>query len=545
MRMRWRMPFSAITLLIVVPAAAWTEPTTGPAQSAMVREAQPLVDAINKHVAARWTKLKVQEAPLADDAEFMRRVFLDISGRIPYTSEARDFLDDKAADKREKLIEKLLESSGYVGTYSAFWRDLLIPPDNNQQRQLLQRQITPWIQKKIRENTAYDKMVFELLTAPVATGNTGGGRPGRLGAQNGPAIFYQANEYKPDNLGSATSRLFLGVRLECANCHDHKFDKWKRKQFWQYAAFFAGIGTSQPQDFGDGQGEEDRGRNELTIPGTDIKVKARFLDDSVPDWKKGKSPREALAEWITSKDNPYFARAIVNRIWGHLMGFGIVEPVDDFTVDNQPSNPELLDALAKAFVEHNYDMKYLIRAIVLSKPYQLTSKMTNESQLDTTAFARMSVKSLTAEQFFDSLALATYYNESAPVTKGGRRDPNNNVVSPRDEFIARFANNSDKRTEPQTSILQALALMNGKFLNDITSADRGQLLGGAVLFKPEDSKRCIEALYLATLSREPTADEMSKAVKYIEGGGVSNDKSKAAADLYWVLLNSSEFMFNH
>jgi hypothetical protein len=540
MHVRSWLPSGAFALLVMVPALAKTET---PSQSQTVREAQPLVDAINKHVAARWAKLKVQEATQADDAEFLRRVYLDIFGRIPRVSDARKFLEDKSPNKREKLVDELLESNGYVSNYTSYWRTLLIPPDNNQQRQFLQVQIQPWIQKKVRENAPYDKMVYELLTASFGGAGPDDGGIRRPVTQNGPAVFYQANEFKPDNLGSATSRLFLGVRLECANCHDHKFDKWKRKQFWQFAAFFSGFTPAQPDQGIFFTGQEDRSRRELTIPGTDTKVEARFLDDTAPEWSKDRSPREALADWITSKKNPYFARAIVNRIWGHLMGFGIVDPVDDFTVDNQPSNPELLDALANAFVEHNYDLKYLIRAIVLSKPYQLTSKQTHESQLDTTAFARMSVKSLTAEQFFDSLALATYYNESTPV-RGGGRGGNNVVVSPRDEFIARFANNTDKRTEPQTSILQALALMNGKFLDDITSVDRGQLLGSVIDFA-RTNEECVEMLYMATLSRKPTADELAKGVRYLGSGGVSNDSKKAAADLFWVLLNSSEFLFNH
>jgi hypothetical protein len=540
--MRIRLRWAAFSLLFNVPCTVLADPPKAPEPSATVREARQLADTISTSAAARWAKLKIQEAPLADDAEFLRRVYLDLYGRIPRVQEVRDFLKDTSPDKREKLVDRLLESNGYVTNFSSFWRDLLIPPDNNQQRQALQPQIMPWIQKQVRNNTPYDRMVYELLTASIAMPDQTPNRQRfRPPSQNGPAVFYQANEFKPENLGSVTSRLFLGVRLECANCHDHKFDKWKRKQFWQFAAFFAGLSPAQPDNGAFAPPQEDTDRRELTIPGTDTKVEARFLDDTMPDWKKGKSPREALADWITSKQNPYFARAIANRIWGHLMGVGFVDPVDDFTVDNQPSNPELLDALANAFVEHNYDIKYLIRAICLSKPYQLTSRMTDETQLDPTAFARMSVKSLTAEQFFDSLALATYYNEAAPRT-GRQRDV---TLSPRAEFLARFANSTDKRTEPQTSILQALALMNGTFINDITSVDRGQLLGAVIDYPSENTKDRVEMLYMSTLSRLPRSDELTKAQKYIESGGAGNDSRKAVADIFWALLNSSEFMLNH
>ncbi len=302
-----------------------------------------------------------------------------------------------------------------------------------------------------------------------------------------------------------------------------------------------GIRPAKPDADGFSPVSEDRHRRELTIPGTDTKVQAQFLDGTVPDWKKTRTPREALADWVTSRDNPYFARAIVNRMWGHLMGVGIVDPVDDFTEDNQPSNPELLDSLAKAFVEHDYDLKYLIRAIVLSKPYQLTSRLTHASQLDATAFARMSLKGLTPEQFFDSLALATGYNESAPDT-----DPQRfGVLTPRAEFLAKFSNIADRRTEPQTSILQALSLMNGKFLADVTSVDRGRLLGAVIDYPYSSNKERIEVLYLSTLSRKPRSDELAKTQKYIESGGAGADSRKAVADILWVLLNSSEFLLNH
>jgi hypothetical protein len=540
--MRIRLRWAAFSLVFIFPYTALTEPPKSADPSATVREARPLADTITSSVGARCAKLKIQEAPLADDAEFLRRVYLDLYGRIPRVQEVRDFLKDTSADKREKLVDRLLESNGYVTNYSSFWRDLLIPPDNNQQRQGLQQQIMPWIQKQVRDNTPYDKMVYELLTASIALADGQNQRPRfRPPTQNGPAVFYQANEFKPENLGSVTSRLFLGVRLECANCHDHKFDKWKRKQFWQFAAFFAGLSQAQPDLGGVSPPQENTEQRELTIPGTDTKVGPRFLDDTTPDWKNGKSPREALADWITSKQNPYFARAIVNRIWGHLMGTGFVDPVDDFTVDNQPSNPELLDAMANSFVEHNYDIKFLIRAIVLSKPYQLTSRKTDDTQLDPMAFARMSVKSLTAEQFFDSLALATYYSENAP--RSGRQGQN--ALSPRAEFLARFANSTDKRTEPQTSILQALALMNGTFINDITSVDRGQLLGAVIDYPADSTKDRVEMLYMSTLSRLPRSDELAKALKYIDNGGTGNDSRKAVADIFWALLNSSEFMLNH
>ncbi len=290
--------------------------------------------------------------------------------------------------------------------------------------------------------------------------------------QPSPAAFYQATELKPENLAAKTSRLFLGVKLECAQCHDHPFARWSRKQFWEYAAFFSGL---KGQNGFFGQIQEAADRREIKIAGTDKTVQARLLDGSQPAWKTGVSTRITLANWITTSENPFFARAAVNRLWAQFFGIGLVDPVDESGDKNPPSHPELLDELTQQFVAHQFDLKFLIRAITVSRTYQLTSVGVSSSPEERRLYTRMAIKGLTPEQLFDSLAQATGYRESSRVSQPGffgLGEP-----SPRNEFLTRFAS-QDKRTEPQTSILQALLLMNGKFVTDATSVNRSELLAG-------------------------------------------------------------------
>src|SRR5436190_7790573 len=239
---------------------------------------------IDRHIAAEYQATKAVPAPAASDAAFARRIYLDLAGRIPRVSEVRAFLDDKRSDKRRKLVDKLLGTSNHVNHFTNVWRTLLLPNNNNQQVQFLSAQIDAWVKPLIRANTNYDKVVRDLLTATIAN-RMGGFRPVPGGSGQNAVAFYQANEMKPENIAAATSRLFLGVKLECAQCHDHPFAKWTRKQFWEYAAFFGGIKPVNPQAGIFGGANDDPKVREVSIPGSTRKVKARFLDGKQPKWE--------------------------------------------------------------------------------------------------------------------------------------------------------------------------------------------------------------------------------------------------------------------
>jgi hypothetical protein len=524
----------------VLALAALLGGTAGAPARDNVADARALATRIDGYLAERWQRDHVTPAALADDAEFIRRACLDNAGKIPLTAEVRRFLKDPASSKREKLIDELLNSQAYVNHMTNVWRTLLLPEaDGNFNFRYLQPSLEAWLRDQFKDNVAYDKIVRQLITLPLGSGRDA--MQAYQDVQNGnnasPMAFYMAKEGKPENMAATTARLFLGARLECAQCHDHPFARWKREQFWGLAAFYGGLRRQQPNEYSPISELGDR--REMAIPGTDRVVQASFLDGSEPRWKYKVGPRVTLADWMTAKGNPFFARAAANRMWAHYFGTGIIEPVDDFNDENKPSHPELLDDLAREFAAHDYDLKFLARAIMLSKAYQLTSAASDPSQDLPREFSRMAVKGLTPEQLFDSLLQATGYRDQTPANQRLY-----DVQSPRAVFLSKFGS-QDRRTEYQTSIPQALALMNSQIIADVTSLQRSEMLSAVVESPFLDPAGKIEALFLASLSRKPRPEESERLVKYVTTSAAARDSKKALADVFWALLNSPEFILNH
>jgi hypothetical protein len=496
---------------------------------------------IDRRLEEKWHG--VEPAPAADDAEFLRRVYLDLDGRIPRVNEVRDFLEDPAPDRRERVVERLLDSPQYVSHFSNAWWKLLVPSADNQQFAGQASFFKTWLQEQVRDNTHYDKIVRDLLTASLANSTRTLDRylPPE---EPSPVGFLLANELKPDNLAASTSRIFMGVRLECAQCHDHPFARWSRAQFWEMAAFFTSRRANPSPN-----GTEVLGSppplpptlpQEVTLPGTDKVVRAKFLDGTDPNRADAAEPRATLAKWLTATDNPYFAPTAVNRIWAHFFGIGLTDPVDDEpTAENPVRHPELLAELSAQFVAHDYDIKYLIRTVTATRAYQRTSAQSHSSQADPRAFARMAVRGLTPEQVFDSVALAVGFKENAanPARPG-------NLNSSREDFLNRFAG-QERAVDKQTSILQALALMNGKFVAAATSLDRSTTLAAVADVPFMTAPQKIETLYLAALSRLPRPEEAQRLGAYVSAGGPRGDPRQALSDVFWALLNSAEFILNH
>ncbi len=481
-----------------------------------IKDAAAEAARLDQLLAARWDANQVQPAPTADDAEFMRRLYLDLAGTIPPVSEVRAFLADPSKDKRRKLIDRLLGGPDYVNHFTDVWRATWLPDEAEALG--LRPSFEAWLRVRLAENAGYDRMVREILTStPQADPRLQNEslamiQPGGVS----PAAFYAANENKPEKLAGATSRLFLAVRLECAQCHNHPFAEWTREQFWEYAAFFGGQG----------------GRPSIVIPNLGKVVQARFPDGTEPKFTNGAGPRVVLADWATSPNNKYFARAAVNRVWSLFFGTGLAEPVDDLLREGDKN--DMLDELARQFTDHNFDLKFLIRVIVSTRAYQLTSRRTDASQDEPRLFARMAVKALSTEQVIASLTEAT----GAP-----RASADLGLL--RAELGGSFARQPNKPTEFQTSIPQALALMNGKYVNDATAVERSGTLAAVAGAPFLDAHGRVETLYLAALGRKPTEAESAKLVAYVEKGGPSGDPNLALADVFWALLNSSEFVFNH
>ncbi len=350
---------------------------TAPLHAATTSAEEELAKKIDDFIAAHWKADRVEPSAPADDAEYMRRVYLDLVGRIPSLTEARTFLGDKTPDKRGRLVRRLLDNPRHVEHFVNVWRDLLIPEMDTDG--ILQGQLNgfnDWLRKQFSQNVPYDRMVRELMTFPFG-GERVRPRMARQPEENGtpaptPRAFYLAKDAKPENLAASTARLFLGVRIECAQCHDHPFASWSRKSFWSYAAFFAGLQRTSPDGGGDIREVFDR--RDIKIPGGSTSAEARFLDETEPRWRCNVGARTTLAEWLTAPQNPYFARTAVNRMWAHFFGLGLVDPVDDFRPDNPPSHPELLDELARQFIAHRFDLRFLMRGITASRTYQLTQR---------------------------------------------------------------------------------------------------------------------------------------------------------------------------
>ncbi|MDB5350342.1 MAG: Protein of unknown function (DUF1553)/Protein of unknown function [Planctomycetota bacterium] len=529
---------AVLLVLASVPALAPAADVAGKGLDAVAssRDAKALAQTIDRRLAAKWAEAKIVPVGPADDAEYLRRVCLDLVGKLPSASEARDFLDDRSPDKRAKLVERLLASPAYMARATEIWRQLLLPEaDTDGQARFTSGPFEAWLRKKVAEEAGYDAIVREILTAKLGGRNA---NPYSTRAEPSPVPFYFAKDGKPENLAAGTARVFLGIRLECAQCHNHPFAKWKREEFWSFAAFFAGV-QRQGTDDALGSIREVAGRRELAIPGTERIVKAVHLDGSEPAWKTRSEGRQVLSDWITSDKNPYFAKAAVNRVWSRFFGIGLVEPVDDMGEDNEPIIPELLDEMSRQFITHNYDLKYLIRAITATRAYGLTSTVKQKESSAPPMFSAMPVRGLSPGQLFDSLVQATGFRE------GGGNGYSMDLAGAKGRFLELFANRNERPTEAQTSILQALTLMNGQIVSGATSLEAGDTLSAVAEAPYLDTSGRIEELFLAALTRRPRPEELSYLSAYVDRGGPTGDKSKALADVFWAILNGPEFKHNH
>jgi hypothetical protein len=538
----WGLAIVGFFLVSLAPASAQTYD----------KEAvKALSKRIDEHLAKTRKKAGVSAAPKAEDHVFFRRLNLDLAGRIPDLLHITDFIDDDSPDKRWMWVDKLLDGNDHPRHFANVWRTIMLGYQTNQQFQFLTPNFESWIQERVEKNVGLDKMVLQLLTS---TNNNPQFNPGMGRAAPSPALFFQANENKAENLASATSRVFLGIKIECAQCHPHPFAKWSKEQFWEFAAFYSTIAPIRRPPVVGKQPQPAPGYTpgrEILIPGTDKVVKAKYLNGKLPDWDAGNSPRKTLADWVTSPDNPYFARAMADHIWSYLMGVSLLEPIMEPSDDSPVTHPELLDDMAKALIDNGFDAKFLIRAIVHTEAYQRSSGGTKMSDKeDYHLFVRMPIRSLSPEQIFDNVSMATSYKDTAPYVDPRQVFQPGQLQSPRQQFLGKFQN-QDRRHEPQTSILQALFLMNGKFMAERTKFEKNEDLQTLAMQKTGHDKR-INSLYMMVLSRPARPNEIARLTPYLEReAAIRTDEfpegrlGHALSDIYWALLNSSEFLLNH
>ena len=487
---------------------------------------------INSTLEVLWKRNNLEPAEAASDEELLRRVYLDLAGRTPSVSEVRAYLADESSDRYAKLVDGLLASRDHTTHMATVWRTYLIPEGIDLARFGGTESFEDWIGKQFAEEVPYDEIVRRLLFAE-----------GRL-TQSGPLLFYAAVKLDPDQLAARSARVFLGMRLDCAQCHDDHFEPWLQEDFWGYAAFFAQI--SRPQgvlrDVSTVMRVRDIDRGEVKLPESETIVPPRFLDGSpLDDDAASVARRRQLAGWLTAADNPYFARAAANRVWGQLFGKGIVDPVDGFGQQHEPVSQELLDQLAGHFLSSGYNLRELFRTIVLSRAYRLSSGAESPDPKRLDFFAQMNVKLLTAEQMYDCITVASMLG-SAETGSGFNLARTGN--SNRDQFLQQFRAPPGRSTEYQSGIPQALTLMNGGLINDATGLTSSGLLKSLEAPFISNEQR-IEILYLATLSRRLTSPERELLKGYVGDDASGAELQEPLADVLWALLNSAEFTMNH
>lgn len=482
---------------------------------------------VDELLEQRLAAAKVTAGPLADDDEFLRRVYLDLHGVLPRVGEAREFLADASTDKRERLIDELLQAPRHATHLANTWRQALLPGNVDIEDLQSVAGVQNWLRRQFVQNLRYDRLAADFLVA------TGGG-------DAGPALYFTSQELKPEKLAASTARIFLGLQIECAQCHKHPFDKWTQEDFWSYAAFFARL---QREDGARGPRSirlVDTSEGEVKLPDTETVVPPRFPDGRAPNADETGTRRVQLAIWMASRENPFLARAVVNRVWSQLFGRGLVEPVDDVGDHNPATHPELFRELTQHFVDSGFDLRDLYRVLVNTRAYQRTSRQATETPVE--LYAVMAVKTLTPEQLFDCLDRVLL--QQASIRSDFQPIPSSLFDPRRQAFVAKMPLRGQNGTEFDAGVLQALTLLNGGDVAAATSLEQSALLVGldAPLFSDDER---IETLFLATLTRRPAAEERSTFVEYVSKGGTTQDQRAALSDVLWALLNSAEFILNH
>ncbi len=494
--------------------------------------------AIDKHIGAKLAELKLEAAPRCDDAEFLRRVYLDLTGRVPTAAQAEAFLDSKEAEKRGRLIDALLASREFGEQLGRTWRDWICPPElpsdanGGKQPHKEAQNLGKWLGERFAAGDGWDRITRQILTAE-----------GDI--KTSPQVIYfglvgEGGKPTPDGTARATASLFMGINLQCAQCHDDPYRDWAQKDHWAAAAFFGRVSGGFNR-ISEAAGKDAR----VTIPKTAFKNAGTAVPAAFPGGKpftagKDGSLRSAFVDWLTAKDNPYFARAFANRAWFYFFARGLVNPIDDIRDLNPPSHPGLMRLLEDEFRASGHDVKHLIRCICHSEAYQRTARVARG--LDepavaarTAAIARMPVRIMTADQLYDSLRQA--YGDPKldlrpSLDDGNTRGESAAVGDAYLEFLRRFATNKEDATDFTHGIPQMLAMINHpRLLAGSKALDAWRKANPSA-----DAARAVEYLYLSTLSRRPTAEEQASARKYLA-------KPDATLNgVLWMLVNRSEYL---
>jgi len=491
----------------------------------------PVYNYIDTHVHNKLKRLKILPAELCTDEEFVRRIYFDMTGLPPTPEQVRNFLMDTtpSKDKREKLIDSLVETSEYVDHWTHKWGDLL----QSNRKFLGERGMwlfQEWLHDEIAENRPYNEFVYDLITA---TGS----------AYSNPAASYFRVSREYTTAVENTTQLFLGVRFSCNKCHDHPFEVWTQNQYYELGAFFADVQLKNGRLPGEEIVYTSFNPTPVKHPRTLAVVKASVPFGEVKEELQDR--RESFAEWLTSAENPMFAKAGVNRIWSYFMGRGIIEPVDDIRTSNPPSNPELLEALTKDFVDNSFDIRHIMKTIAKSRTYQQSIKTNKWNKSDSINFSHATARRLTAEQLLDAIGVATGSQpkfQGVPKSFRAVQLPDSQVKD--DGFLKLFGrpereSSCECERTTEVSLAHAMNLINGPTVADAIIDPNGRI---AQLIKDKiDDRTLVEELYLATFARLPQKTEYATAVEFL---AKAESKEEGAQDLMWALINSPAFLFN-
>jgi hypothetical protein len=502
----------------------------------------PGISKFDKHLFAMWKRLGIAPSPPVDDPALIRRLTLDICGTLPTADEVTAYLADRHPDKRARLVDRLLDRPEYAGYFALKWADIL---QNRGRGYSTSKQrpgttlFSAWIRDSIAANKPYDRFVSEILTA---TGSQ---------QQNPPTIWYRSVRTTQDYVESI-AQVFLGVRIQCAQCHHHPAERWSQADYYGLAAVFARVGRKG--GFADAEVPTNeiiflKREGEVIHPRTGQIMRPRPLGG--PDFVLSRydDPRRSLAKWITAADNPFFARTMVNRMWGHFFGRGIIHPIDDARTTNPPSNPQLLDELSRDFAASGYDVKHLIRVIAGSYAYRLSSIPNPSNDADTQSFARFYPRRLPAEVLLDGISQVLDVPTNFPGGPGAF-PPGTKAVDLPDENVpvnfldvfgrpARTTACECERIDAP-ALSQALELVNSKEIQRKLTAKTGYVEKLATNDKPHDEN--VRNLFLRTLARRPRPEEMTTAVEFLNS---ESDRHEAYRTLIWSLLATNEFLLNH
>lgn len=511
-----KMGTTYLTFLENVEGFAWNEP-----------EADNFIDRLAND---KLKQLQIPPSPLCSDDEFLRRVTLDLAGRLPSIDETTHFLQDSSPNKRELLVDRLLASSDHAAFWSLKWADVLRVNSNKLKSPGVYK-FLQWIYAGVYNDQPLDAFARELLTSQGSV------------FENPSANYWRASR-DPTDAVETTAQLFLGIRIQCAKCHNHPFERWSQDNYYGVAAAFARVGRKN----GATPDEEvifvqDGG--EVTQPRTGKQMKVHLLLQGDVDVPAGEDRRSIFANWLTAPENPFFAKATSNRIWGHLMGRGIVEPVDDFRDSNPPSNAPLLEEMARQFTEHGYSRKWLIRQIVTSRTYQRSAHTTPLNESDELYFSHAVPRMLTAEQLLDGICAVTSVNEQFKGVPAGT--PAAHLPEPpTDNYFLKIFGQPQREMacecerSTESNLSQALQMINGPTVHNKLRDDNGRI--NQLIAAGKNNEEIITTIYLAAVSRQPNSTEMAASLTHIAN---NENRRFALEDIGWAVMNSKEFLFQH